>query len=148
MDISLVKQLREETGASIMACRRAVEKAKGDIKKAKEYLKEDAGAIIEKTSNRSTSQGIIASYIHATKRVGVLVELHCETDFVANTKEFQQLATELSLHIAGMDPKDIEELLGQAYVRDASRTIKEFMDQTIASVGENITIHRFTRFAI
>lgn len=148
MDLSSVKQLREETGASIMACQRALQKAKGDIAKAKEHLKEDAGAIIKKTADRTTSQGIVASYIHSTKRVASLVELHCETDFVANTKEFGQLASELALHIAGMNPTNIEELLAQPYVRDASRTIKAFIDSTIAGVGENITVARFIRYQV
>lgn len=148
MDLSLVKQLRQETGASIMACRRAVEKAKGDIKKAKKYLKEDAGAIIQKTSTRDTSQGSIASYVHSTKKVAVLVELHCETDFVAHTQEFERLAKELALHIAAMNPCDTKELLEQAYARDTSLSVKELIDKTIAGVGENIIVHRFVRFEI
>ena len=143
-----MKQLREESGASIMACRRALEKAKGDIKKAKEYLKEDVGALAQKTSQRTTSQGIIASYIHSTKRVGTIIELHCETDFVANTPQFQQLAFELALHIAGMKPAGVEELLAQPYVRDVSRTVRALVDETIAAVGENITVSRFIRYEI
>lgn len=148
MDSSLVKQLRERTGASIMACKRALEKGNGDLAKAEGYLKEDREAIIAKTADRNASQGLVASYIHNNKRVGSLVELHCETDFVAHTKEFQYLAAEIALHIAGMNPANLEELLAQPYVRDASRTINDLILQAIGSVGEKIAITRFVRYEI
>jgi len=148
MDSSLVKQLRERTGASIMACKRALEKGNGDLAKAEGYLKEDRDAIIAKTADRKASQGLVVSYIHSNKRVGSLVELHCETDFVARTKEFQQLAAEIALHIAGMNPANLEELLAQPYVRDASRTINDLILQAIGSVGEKVAVTRFARYEI
>jgi len=148
MDLSLIKQLREETGASIMACQRALQKARGDLGKAKLYLKEDAASIVQKTSDRPTAQGIVASYVHATKRVASLVELHCETDFVANTQEFQKLAAELALHVAGMNPESVKDLLGQPYVRDTSLSVSDLIAKTIAGVKENITVGRFIRYEI
>lgn len=148
MELSTLKQLREATGASIMACKRALEKAKGDIKKAKEYLKEDAQAVVQKTSDRATSQGVVASYVHSTKRVAALVEIHCETDFVARTDKFQSLASELALHIAGMNPKDVTELMKQPYVRDTSLTVNDLVAQAIGNLGENISVVRFIRYEI
>ena len=148
MDLSSLKTLRDETGASIMACKKALEDAKGDIKKAKESLRVTAQSIVEKKTDREADQGIIASYIHTTRKVGSLIELNCETDFVARTQEFQNLAKELALHIAGMNPEDVKELLRQQYVRDPSLTIEDLISKTISSVGENIKIARFTRYEI
>lgn len=147
-NVSLVKKLRDETGASIMACKKALEEARGDLKKAKAYLAKHSAAIMEKTAARETRQGIIAGYIHMTKRVGSMVEVRCETDFVANTKEFQNLASELALHVAGMNPKDLPELLTQPYVRDPSRTIQSLISDTTQSVGEHIQVVRFIRYEI
>lgn len=148
MNLSLVKKLRDETGASIMLCKKALEEAKGDLAKAKAYLSKHTDAIMEKTAARETHQGMIASYIHTTKRVGSMVEVRCETDFVANTKEFQNLASELALHIAGMNPKDVSELLAQPYVREPGRTIQSLIADTTKSVGERIQVVRFVRYEI
>lgn len=147
-NVSLVKKFRDETGASIMACKKALEEAKGDMKKAKAYLAKHSDAIMEKAATRETRQGVIAGYIHTTKRVGSMVEVRCESDFVANTKEFQNLASELALHIAGMNPKDIPELLSQPYVRDPSHTIQSLISDTTQSVGEHIQIVCFIRYEI
>lgn len=144
----MLKKLREETGCSIMDCKKALDEAKGDAKKAREHLRKNATQVVEKKANRQALEGIIASYIHSTKRIGSLVELHCETDFVANTAEFQKLAQELALHIAGMNPKDVEELLAQPYVRDPSVPVKDIIAQTVGSVGEHIEVVRFTRYEI
>ena len=148
LDISLVKKLRDETGASIMACKKALEDAKGDLVKAKAYLAKHSDTVMEKTSARETHEGVIVAYIHNTKHVGSMVEVRCETDFVANTKEFQSLASELALHIAGMKPKDIPELLVQPYVRDPSRTIQSLISDTTQSMGEHIQVVRFARYEI
>jgi len=148
MDIGLLRKLREETGCSIMACKKALEHTGGDVKKAKEYITKEAQVFSEKKAKREAHQGIIASYIHSTKRVGSMVEVHCETDFVARTREFQSLVQELALHIAGMNPKDIEELLIQPYVRDPSIPIKGLIAQTVHSIGEHIEVVRFTRYEI
>lgn len=148
MDVHSLRTLRDETGASIMACKKALEEAKGDMKRAKEILKVSAQKVIDKKTERDAGEGIVASYIHATKKVGSLIEVYCETDFVARTQEFQNLAKELALHIAGMNPQDERELRGQAYVRDPSVTVQDFIAKTIASVGENIRIGRFTRYEL
>lgn len=148
MDVHSLKTLRDETGASIMACKKALEEAKGDMKRAKEILKVSAQKVIDKKTERDAGEGIVASYIHATKKVGSLIEVYCETDFVARTQEFQNLAKELALHIAGMNPQDERELRGQPYVRDPSVTVQDFIAKTIASVGENIRIGRFTRYEL
>ncbi|MBI3335047.1 MAG: translation elongation factor Ts [Candidatus Portnoybacteria bacterium] len=148
MDLSLLKKLRDETGASIMACKKALDEAKGDVKKAREYIKVSAQAMVEKRSGREVREGVVASYIHNTNRVGSLVQLNCETDFVAHTPEFQRLAKELALHIAGMNPKDIKELLAQPYVRDPSIPVKDVIAQTVGSIGEHIEVVGFTRYEI
>lgn len=147
--LNLVRQLRDETGYSIMLCKKALEEAEGNIAKAKDYLHtHHKDAIASKKSERETKNGIVASYVHTNKRVGVLLELACETDFVANTEEFHDLAAELALHIAGMDPKNPEELLSQAYVREPERSVKDVIGNTITKLGENIAVSRFVRYAL
>jgi len=102
----------------------------------------------ERREGKETSQGIIESYVHSNKKIGVLVELRCETDFVARTDDFKHLAHEVALQVAAMDPKDVKELLASPYIRDASITIESLMKQTVAHVGENITVARFTRMSL
>lgn len=148
MDVDSLKKLRDETGASIMACKKALEESKGDIKKAKESLKTTTQKVIDNKTKRDAGEGIVASYVHATSKIGSLIEVHCETDFVARTQEFQNLAKELALHIAGMNPQDAQELLAQSYVRDPSLTVGDLIAKTIANVGENIKIGRFARYEI
>ncbi|MEK7129509.1 MAG: translation elongation factor Ts [Patescibacteria group bacterium] len=147
MNISLdqLKKLREETGAGVSDCRQALEDAGGDLKKAKKLIRQRSVEKAAKKADREASQGIIESYVHATGTVGVLVELRCETDFVARTDDFKTLAHELALQIAAMKPKTVKELLAGSYIRDASITIEVVIKQTIAKVGENITVARFTR---
>ncbi len=146
--ISQIKKLREKTAAGIMDCRRALEEAKGDEKKAEALLKKWGVEKAEKKADRQTRAGIIDSYIHAGGKVGVLLELNCETDFVARTTDFKNLSHELCLQIASMDPKDVKSLLKQEYIRDQSVTIENLIKQVIGKLGENITIARFTRFQL
>lgn len=150
MNVSLdeIKKLREETQAGVSDCRQALEDAKGDYAKAKKLIAERGLEKAAKKEGKETSQGIIESYVHATGKVGVLVELRCETDFVARTDEFKKLAHELTLQIAAMNPKDVKSLLKSEYIRDPSQTITEFMKGTIAKLGENITIAGFTRMQL
>ena len=143
-----IKELRDKTQAGISDCRVALEEAKGDLKKAEEILKKRGLDIASKKSDRATGQGIVEAYIHQNGRVGVLLELMCETDFVARTAEFKHLAHELSMQIAAMNPKDVKALLKQEYIRDTSKTSQDLVTETIAKLGENITIGRFSRFAI
>ena len=146
--IDLLKKLREETQAGVSDCRQALEDSKGDYEKAKKLLIERGLEKASKKEGKETSQGIIEAYIHGGGKVGVLVDLRCETDFVARTDEFKALAHELTLQIAAMTPKDVKELLESAYIRDAKLTMQDLVKQTIAKVGENITISKFTRMQL
>lgn len=144
-----IKKLRDETGYPIMACKKALEETKGNIAKAKAYLVTHyQESVISKKGDRETKNGVVASYVHGNKQVGVLVELLCETDFVANTKEFNSLASELALQIAGMNPGDVRELLTQPYVRNPAKCVKDIVRQSISALGENITIGRFVRYEL
>jgi elongation factor Ts len=147
MDISLdqLKKLREETSAGVLDCRQALEDANGDYAKAKKLLVERGVKNAEKKANREVKTGIIDSYVHANGQVGVLLEIACETDFVAKTDDFKKLSHEVCLQIAAMSPKNVKELTKSAYIRDAGITIETLIKQTIAKVGENITVVRFTR---
>lgn len=149
MKISLerIKKLREDTGAGVSDCRQALEDAGGDYAKAKKLIMERGLEKAAKKEGRQTQQGLIESYVHAG-RVGVLVELRCETDFVARTDDFKKLAHELALQVASMNPKNVKELLASPYIRDEGVTIESLVKQTTARVGENITVARFTRIAL
>lgn len=142
-----LKKLREDTKAGVSDCRQALEDAAGDYAKAKKLIMERGLEKAAKKGNRETSQGIVESYVHAG-RVGVLVEVRCETDFVARTDDFKKLAHELALQVASMNPKNVSELLKGAYIRDAGLTVEALVKQTIAKVGENITVARFTRIEL
>lgn len=148
LDLKAIKKLRDATSASIADCRRALEDANGDEKKALEWLKKRAGEIAAKKADRETSQGLIEAYIHGAGKVGVLIELSCETDFVAKTDEFKQLAKEVAMQIAAMNPEKVDVLLKQDYIRDGSVTIEQLIKNAIGKIGENITVKRFVRFEI
>lgn len=160
---AMVKELRDKSGAGVMECRNALAASDGDIGKAEAILKEKGLAKAGKKADRVTSQGVIDSYIHAGGRIGTLLELNVETDFVARTDQFKALAHELSMQIAALSPKyigdgDVPEgtqidpkedcLLQQAYIKDPSKTIQDLINETIAKVGENIKVRRFARFAL
>jgi elongation factor Ts len=119
INAELVRQLREKTGASMMDCKKALEDAKGDDVKATEILGEKNKLTAMKKSVRTADQGIIEAYIHANAKIGVLLELKCETDFVARNSEFKELAHDIAMHIAGMDSKDAESLLEEPFVKDS-----------------------------
>jgi len=158
-----VKELREKTGAGIMDCKRALVEAKGDFEKASEFLNKQGLAIARKKADRVANQGIIETYIHQGGRIGVIVEVNCETDFVARTSEFRELAHDIALQIAAMSPQFISAedvpsetetnptetcLLLQPFVKDPSKTIQDIITETIAEVGENIKVRRFSRFEL
>jgi len=147
-DIKLLKKLREETGASISDCRVALEECENDLKAAHAWLKKRGMEKADKKSDRETSEGLVESYIHPGGRVGVLVQLLCETDFVAKTDDFQKLAREVGMQIAAMNPESVEILLKQEYIRDSSLTVEQLVKSVIGKLGENIQIKRFQRFAI
>jgi len=148
IDLITLKKLRDETSASIADCRRALDEANGDYKKALEWLKKRATEIAAKKADRETSEGLIEAYIHGGGKVGVLVEVLCETDFVAKTDEFKHLCKEIAMQVAAMNPTDVETLLKQDYIRDGSVTIEGLVKTAIGKTGENITVKKFIRFEI
>jgi elongation factor Ts len=188
-----IKQLREATGAGILDCRKALESANGDMKQALDYLREKGLATAAKRAGRRASEGVVELYSHGSGRVGVMVEVNCETDFVARSDAFRTLAHEVALQIAASSPiyvteedipaevleheariasvkakeegkpeniiprivegnvnkyKDETVLMRQPYIRDESLTIQKLLNQNIASIGENIVIRRFERWAL
>lgn len=142
-----IVKLREETGAGVMDCKRALADANGDMAKARALIAERGLAKAEKKGERATGAGLVYSYVHQD-RVGVLLELRCETDFVARTDDFRSLAKELAMQIAAMDPESPEVLMAQEYVKDPSQTVEQVMKAVVAKLGENIQVARFSRFAL
>lgn len=147
INIEDLKKLREETGAGIADCKEALNQSKGDPVKAKEWIKKKGFDKAAKKADREVKNGLVEVYSHNGK-VGVVVELLCETDFVAKTADFKNLAHELVLQIASMNPKNTEELLKQEYVRDNSLTIDDLVKSVIGKLGENIRIGKFNRIAL
>ncbi len=158
-----VKRLREETGAGVMDAKRALEDAEGNFDRAKDILRERGGAAAAKRAERETGQGVVESYIHGGGRIGVLVEVQCETDFVARTDTFRQLARDIAMQVAAMNPLALtpdavptdhegtaEEhaLLTQAFIKDGSKTIQDLIQDAVAQTGENIRVARFMRYAL
>jgi len=193
INAELVKKLREKTGAGMMDCKRALEKSEGDIDKAVDVLREQGMASAAKKSGRLVKEGIIHSYIHPGDRLGVLLELNCETDFVARTDEFRGLAKDISMQVAATNPlvisrSDLKEdliqkekdiyraqaksqdkpekvidrivqgklekyfqevcLLEQPFIKDEHKSVLDIITETIAKLGENITVKRFSRFRV
>jgi elongation factor Ts len=169
-----VKQLREKSGAGIMECKRALEQVDGDLNRAIDLLKQQGLAKAEKKSGRSASQGLIEPYIHGGGRIGAIVEVNCETDFVARTADFRELAHDLAMQVAATSPRFVaaEEvapeawselereygdrekaaaavvLLDQPFIKDAKLTIRDIIRDRIAKLGENIVVRRFARFEV
>jgi elongation factor Ts len=160
----MIKALREETGAGVMDAKRALDEAKGDMVKAKEIVRERGAAAAAKRSDRETSNGVVESYIHAGGRIGVLMELNCETDFVANTDDFRGLARSIAMQIAAMNPLVISSadraqvqvegsdeevcLLSQPFIKDPKLSIGDLVKETVAKTGENIRVRRFVRYEL
>jgi elongation factor Ts len=146
--IEKIKNLRDKTGVSISECKKALEEAKGNIDLAKEILKKKGKEFAQKQSEREAKEGLIATYLHPDKQIGVILELNCETDFVARSEDFRKLAHELCLQIAAMDPQDADSLFSQPWIKDETKTVKDLIDSYIAKLGENIVVKRFTRYEI
>lgn len=147
----MVKALREMTGAGMLECKKALEEAGGDIEKAKEILRIRGLAKAEKKAGRETKEGIIQTYVSEDRKVGVILELNCETDFVARNEQFNELALNIAKHIASLSENankegSAEDLLNQPYFQDPSKTLQEVIKSAIAKIGENIQIRRFARF--
>tara|TARA_Y100000591_G_scaffold260547_1_gene233035 strand:+ start:579 stop:1187 length:609 start_codon:yes stop_codon:yes gene_type:complete len=193
IDANTVKQLRDKTGAGMMDCKNALTKSSGDLDAAVDFLRKSGAAKAEKKGSRETKEGLVYSYIHAGGRLGVMIEVNCETDFVAKTDGFVELAHNLSMQIAATNPIALDKdsvsediiskereiyteqakssgkpeniiekmvegrlskffqencLMEQAYIKDSEKKINDLMTETIATLGENITISRYTRFAV
>lgn len=142
-----IQKLREITGAGVMECKRALEEAGGDFDKAKSVIYERGLAKAEKKSDRATGAGLLETYIH-NNRVGVLLELRCETDFVAKNELFKELAHNIAMHIAALNPANIEELLAQNFVKDESITIESLIKTAVGKIGENMKVEKFCRYEI
>jgi len=143
----LVKQLRQETGARIMDCKKALEDAKGDIKLAKKYVQEKGLARAEKSTSREAGVGYIASYTHATGQIASLLELLCETDFVAANEEFRDLAKNLAMQVVAMNPQNKKEFLAQDFIK-GEQNVEMTIKALSGKIGEKIVLGRFIRFAV
>jgi elongation factor Ts len=166
LDISAaaVKQLRDKSQAGVMECRNALVDAAGDFNRAIEILKERGCARAAKKAERVTAQGMVECYVHIGGRIGAMVELNCETDFVARTEEFKRLAHDIAMQVAAMCPAFVNDedipagteieagevvaLMSQPFIKDPGRTIKDLVVETIAKTGENIRVSRFSRFEV
>jgi elongation factor Ts len=160
---SQVKELRERTGAGVMDCKSALQDAGGDVDRAMAILQEKGMAFAEKRMDRETSQGVIECYIHAGGRLGAMVEVNCETDFVARTDDFKNLAKDLAMQVVAYNPLSVSEedlppgaegdpkevcLMSQPFIKDDSRTMADIVKDVIAKTGENIRVRRFVRFEL
>lgn len=165
MDISAdkVKELRQKTGAGVMDCKKALTDAGGDFDKACGIITEKGLAIAKKKSDRVAEQGVIECYVHTGNHLGVMAEINCETDFVARTPEFKELAHDIALQISAMSPLYVSKedipanekadpqvicLLNQPFIKDPSKTIQDIITETVAKTGENIKVRRFIRFEL
>lgn len=163
ISIEMVKELRGQCSAGVMECRNALLEVEGDLGKALQVLKEKGLLKAEKRVDRATGQGLVEAYIHTGGRIGALVEINCETDFVARTDEFKELAHDLAMQVAALSPQYISEeelpegtdiepqvacLLQQPFIRDSAQTVRDIIVEVIAKVGENIRVSRFSRFEL
>lgn len=146
--MSDIKKLRESTGAGVMDAKKALEESKGDMTKAKAWIAKKGLAKAEKKSDRETKSGVVYAYTHHTGESASLIELNCETDFVAKTDDFMKLAKEIAMQVNSMNPKDTKELLAQEYNRDPKLTIEQLIKQTSGKLGENIKLARFVRYEL
>lgn len=147
MNIEDIKKLREETGAGIADCKEALKESGSNLEKAKVWLRQKGLDKASLKTEREVKTGIVDVYSHGGK-VGVMVEVLCETDFVARTEDFKNLAHELALQIASMNPSSVEELLSQEYIRDNSMIVDQLIKSVIGKLGENIQVGRFERIAL
>lgn len=143
-----IKRLRDETGASIGDIRAALAESGGDIGRAKSFLADKLGAIADKKASREVKAGVIDAYVHSNSKIGVLVELQCETDFVARNPGFRQLAHDIAMHIAAMAPAGTDALLGQEFIREPGHTIGDLIREAIGKFGENIRVGDFVRLEL
>lgn len=143
---SQVKELREKTGAGMMDCKKVLTETNGDMEKATELLRERGITKAAKKSSRIAAEGLVDAYISEEKKVGAVVEVNAETDFVAKNEEFKSFVKDVVKQIALNNPKDVEELLAQKSIAESDKTVQEVLTNKIATIGENMSIRRFVRF--
>lgn len=143
-----IKELREITGAGVMAAKNALEESKGDLQKAIEIIRAKGLAKAESKSDREVNSGKVYCYTHNGGVAAAMVEVACETDFVANNPEFTELCKEIAMQVCSMNPETVEELMAMAYIRDGSKTMEQLVKELIGKTGENIRVMRFARFKL
>jgi len=148
IDLSLIKKLRKETSLPFSEIKEALEKTGGDEKKAKKILEERAKKVFEKKKEKETKEGRIGIYLHSNKKLGAMVKVLCETDFVAKNEVFQNLLKDLAMQVAAMKPKNINELLEQDFIKDPQKKVKDIIKEAVFLLKENIKIEDFVFFEI
>lgn len=143
-----VKKLREETGAGIMDAKKALTETNGDFDVAKKILKEKNLARAEKKADRETKEGYVASYVHNDGKSAAMVEIQCETDFVARNEELRKVGNDIAMQVVSMNPETVEELLEQDFIRDPDITVGHLVKDTSGKLGENLVVARFSRFVV
>ncbi|MBI2507265.1 MAG: translation elongation factor Ts [Candidatus Niyogibacteria bacterium] len=147
-DLEILRKLRSICGASIAACKKALDESGGDIEKALGILKRHGAEVAAKKSQRATASGVIDAYIHSDRKLGVLIEVKSETDFVAKNGEFRAFAHELAMQVAAADAQNVEELLGQPFIKDQSKTVGDYVKENISKFGENIEVAGFYKLSL
>ncbi|CAN5270563.1 hypothetical protein BH10PAT2_BH10PAT2_4090 [soil metagenome] len=143
-----IKALREETGAGMMDCKKALEESDGDMEKAREWVRKRGLAKAEKKADRETKEGYVAVYAHNNNKVAAMVEILCETDYVARNPEFQEMARSVAMQVVSMDPENVEELLKQEFIKNPDQTIEELVKSLSGKIGEKFVINRFVRYSV
>jgi len=147
MTLDLIKQLRDETGAGIMEIKKALDESAGDLAKTRAVLKKSGAAKAAKRAERTAGQGMVEAYSH-NGRIGVLVEVNCETDFVARGDDFKTFTHDCALQVVAMKPENVDDLLKQEYVKDPSQTVGDLLETLIAKTGEKIVVSRFVVYEL
>lgn len=148
LDVTILKQLREETGLSFSLCKKALEESNNNIEEAKKKLNEWTGEKISSKLERSTSQGGLFSYVHHNRKIASLIELQCETDFVSGNDEFKKLGQELAMQAATVPSENVEEFLQQEYIRDAKKKVEDLIKDAVLKFGENTKVARILRWQL
>jgi len=143
-----IKKLREETGAGMMDCKNALEESVGDFTAALEWVRQKGLARADKKADRETNEGYISSYVHNNSKTAAMVEVLCETDFVARNGEFQTMARDLALQVVSMSPENVTELLSQDFIKNPSITIEEYVKSISGKIGEKFVVNRFVRYEV